>query len=208
MAEREDLNEESEAEDIITSQVDTEIERDAQDDQDIDFDSTSNEVAGIEKRYTAVKRVKAPKQNTTPGGQLVEIIKESAALRKRLYEEKKTHQAASKPTSVLENLDDTDLFFLSMSKITKQLPKLEQSQLKLSISNSVLSAEIRYNQQSFSTTSYPYSIQPQAVPQQSYASTPSPALTQEYSSGEYSTISEANRMSVLEMVSLPESQYQ
>jgi len=61
VAEQEDLTEESEVEGIITSQVDTEIERDAQDDQHIDFDSTSNEVAAIEKRYTAVKRVNAPK---------------------------------------------------------------------------------------------------------------------------------------------------
>jgi len=152
VAEPENLFEESEAEDILPSQVDTNIERNAQDDQAIDIDPASYEASVIEKRYNAVKRVKPPKQNKTPVGQLCEIIKESSALRKCQYEEKKTYQAASKPTSVLENLDDTDLFFLSMSKITKQLPKWEQSQLKLAISNSVLSAEIRYNQQSLSTT--------------------------------------------------------
>jgi len=117
----------AEPEDIVPSQVDREIERDAQDDQAIDFDSASNEAAAIEKHYKALKRVKTQKQNTTPAGQLVEILKESTALRKRQYEENKTCKTASKPTSVLENLDDTDLFFLSMSKMTKQLPKLKQS---------------------------------------------------------------------------------
>lgn len=210
MAEPEDLSEESEAEDIVPSQVDKEIERDAQVDQAIDFDSASNESVAIEKHYKSLKRVKTQKQNTTPAGQLVEILKESTALRKRQYEENKTCKTTSKLTNVLENLDDTDLFFLSMSKMTKQLPKLEQSQIKLALSNSVLSAEIKCNQQSFSTTPYPCSIQPQSfIPQQSYASTPSPALSQECSSGEYSNISaDNNRLTVLEMVSLPQSQYQ
>lgn len=190
----EDLTEEFEAEDIVPSQVDREIKEDAQDDQAIHFDLASNEAATIEKHYKTVKRVKTQKQNTTPAGQLVEILKESTPLKKRQYEENKTCETASKPTSVLENLDDTDLFFLSMSKMTKQLPKLEQSQIKLALSNSVLSAEIRCNQQSFSSTPYPCSIQPQSfVPQQSYASTPSPALSQECSSGEYSTISAENK---------------
>lgn len=194
VAEPEDLTEEFEAEDIVPSQVDTEIKQDAQDDQTIDFDLASNEAATIEKHYKAVKRVKTQKQNTTPAGQLVDILKESTPLKKRQYEENKTCETALKPTSVLENLDDTDLFFLSMSKMTKQLPKLEQSQIKLALSNSVLSAEIRCNQQSFSSTPYPCSIQPQSfVPQQSYASTPSPALSQECSSGEYSTISAENK---------------
>lgn len=89
MAEPEDLSEESEAEDIVPSQVDKEIERDAQDDQAIDFDLASNEAAAIEKHYKPLKRVKTQKQNTTPAGQLVEILKESTALRKRQYEGKK-----------------------------------------------------------------------------------------------------------------------
>lgn len=97
-----------------------------------------------------------------------------------------------------------------MSKMTKQLPKLEQSQIKLALSNSVLSAEIRCNQHSFSTTPYSCPIQSQSfVPQQSYASTPSPALRLECSSGEYSNISaDNNKLTVLEMVSLPQSKYQ
>ncbi|KAK9736384.1 hypothetical protein QE152_g12537 [Popillia japonica] len=52
---------------------------------------------------------------------------------------------ASTKTPFLETLDDTDLFFLSMSIITKKLPKTEQVQIKLALSNSVLSAELRAN---------------------------------------------------------------
>lgn len=199
--EPENLSEESEAEALVSSPLNRENEQDSQADQTTDFNSAFNEAIN-EKSNEAVetlKRFKKQKQNTTPAGQLVKIIKESSALRKRQHEEKKTHQA-----SVLGTLDDTDLFFLSMSRMMKQLPKVEQSQIKLQLSNSVLSAEIRCNQQSFSLTPYPCSIQPQ-----SFASSPSPALSQEYSSGEYSTIPETNnRMTVLEMVSLPQSQYQ
>lgn len=134
----------SEAKDIVQSQMYKEIEQDV-----IDFDSVSNESTGInEKHYEAVKyfKIQKQKQNTIPSGQLVEISKKNLVLRKRQYEEKKTHQIESKPASNLETLDDIDLFFLSMSKMTKQLPKLKQSQIKLALSNSVLSAEIRCNQ--------------------------------------------------------------
>jgi len=47
-----------------------------------------------------------------------------------------------KITNQFENLDDMDMFFLSMSRMTKQLPTFEQAQIKLALCNSVLSAEI------------------------------------------------------------------
>lgn len=186
VAEPEDLCEEFEAQDIIPSQIDRENEQDAQDSQATEIDSASNKAENNEECNKAVKRFKKQKQNTSPAGQLVEILKESSASRKRQYEEKKTHQIVSKPVSVLETLDDTDLFFLSMSRMTKRLPKLEQSQIKLALSNSVLSTEVRcnssinhQNHQSFSTTPHPCSIQPQ-----SHVSSPPSALSQEYTSGE------------------------
>lgn len=146
--EPENLFEESEAEDLASSPLNRENEKDSQADQTSDFHSAFNEADIYEKRNKAVetlKRFKKPKQNTTPAGELMEIIEESSALRKRQHEEKKRHQAAIKPASVLDTLDDTDLFFLSMSRMMKQLPKVEQSQIKLQLSNSVLSAEIRCN---------------------------------------------------------------
>ena len=57
----------------------------------------------------------------------------------------------SSPTTSLGTLDDMDMFFLSMSRMTKKLPKLEQARIKLELSNSVLSAEIRAHQQISST---------------------------------------------------------
>lgn len=43
-------------------------------------------------------------------------------------------------------IDETDMFFLSMSKMVKKLPINEQSPIKLILSNAVLSAEMRCNQ--------------------------------------------------------------
>lgn len=42
-----------------------------------------------------------------------------------------------------EALDENDMFYLSMSRMTKRLPKLEQAKIKLLLSKSVLEAEIR-----------------------------------------------------------------
>lgn len=57
---------------------------------------------------------------------------------------KKEEDCTTKPAlELLENLDDTDLFFLSMAKMTKKLSKIEQTNIKLTISNTVLQAELR-----------------------------------------------------------------
>ena len=54
--------------------------------------------------------------------------------------------------------------------MTKQLPKFEQAQIKLALSNSVLSAEIKCNREPSSSVIYP------SYPtQQLYVSTHSPA---------------------------------
>lgn len=65
------------------------------------------------------------------------IVKQNAALIKKIGERKNI-----KPI-LLENMDETDLFFLSMSKTTKQLPKVVQAKIKLLLSTFVLRAEIR-----------------------------------------------------------------
>lgn len=46
----------------------------------------------------------------------------------------------------LEKLDETDMFYLSMASMSKTLPLLEQAQIKLQLSNSVLQAQIKMNQ--------------------------------------------------------------
>lgn len=47
---------------------------------------------------------------------------------------------------VYENMDEIDLFFLSMSRMTKKLPKIEQVKIKLAVSNTVLQAELKQEQ--------------------------------------------------------------
>ena len=46
----------------------------------------------------------------------------------------------------VEELDETDMFYLSMARMSKTLPLLEQAQIKLQLSNSVLQAQIKINQ--------------------------------------------------------------
>jgi len=148
---------------------------------------------------------------------MVNILKENSALKKRRFEDKSVRSdSGSSKTDFLQSLDDTDMFFLSMSKMTKQLPKIEQSQIKLGLSNSVLSAEIKSNEQSYFGTPG-YSCYPQ---QQSVSSISSESSTIQpttrtspsyYSSGEHSTTSASaqhQRQSLLEMVSLPSQDYE
>lgn len=91
------------------------------------------------------KKQKRP--NDSPTHQMVKIMKENSDFRKHRYEQKSMTATASNKPSFLETLDDTDLFFLSMSRMTKKLPKAEQAQIKLALSNSVLTAELRANNQ-------------------------------------------------------------
>jgi len=85
------------------------------------------------------KKNKNLNSNNNPALQLLEIMKENSALRKLKQGDKKIKPEAT----LFENMDETDLFFLSMSKMTKQLPQVEQAKIKLALSNSVLQAEIR-----------------------------------------------------------------
>ncbi|KAF5294404.1 hypothetical protein FQA39_LY13389 [Lamprigera yunnana] len=122
-----------------------------QESQRIDEEVVLAEPGTAEQSLDAVKVLWNKKQKrftNTPSQQMLEILKESAELRKRKYEEKNSIQQKSRPSSIFENLGDTDVFFLSMAKMTKKLPKYEQAQIKLALSNSVLSAEIRFAQHS------------------------------------------------------------
>jgi len=171
----------------------------------------------MENHDVAITRTKKQKsQPITPVQQMVDILKENSALKKRRLEEKSVHSrhsdSDSSKTDFVKSLDDTDMFFLSMSKMTKQLPKIEQSRIKLGLSNSVLSAEIRANEQSyFGTPGYSCYPQQQSVSSiSSESSTIQPTTSPSYySSGEHSTTSaQHQRQSLLEMVSLPSQDYQ
>ena len=64
--------------------------------------------------------------------QMVNVMKENSYLRQRRHEEKTT----------IRDMDETDTFFLSMAKMTNQLPSLEQAIIKLHLSQAVLKAQI------------------------------------------------------------------
>jgi len=64
--------------------------------------------------------------------QMVNVMKENSYLRQRRHEEKTT----------IRDMDETDMFFLSMAKMTNQLPSLEQAIIKLQLSQAVLKAQI------------------------------------------------------------------
>lgn len=173
--------------------------------------STLNDVESMENHDVAIKRTKKEKsQPITPVQQMVDILKEKTALKKRRFVEKSVRSDSdSSKTDFLNTLDDTDMFFLSMSKMTKQLPKIEQSRIKLGLSNSVLSAEIRTNEQSYFGTPG-YSCYPQQQSISSESSTIQPTTSPSYySSGEHSTTSaQYQRQSLLEMASLPPQDYE
>ncbi|KAF5299443.1 hypothetical protein FQA39_LY11589 [Lamprigera yunnana] len=93
-----------------------------QESQRIDDEVVLAEPGTAEQSLDAVKVLRNKKQKrftNTPSQQMLEILKESAELRKRKYEEKNSIQQKSRPSSIFENLDDTDVFFLSMAKMTE-----------------------------------------------------------------------------------------
>ncbi|KAK4873574.1 hypothetical protein RN001_012934 [Aquatica leii] len=109
----------------------------------------------------------------TPAHQMVKIIKESSAFRKRKYENQTTSTNIS---SINNSLDETDIFFLSMSRMTKQLPKLVQTRIKLQVSNAVLAAEVNAQKSTY-VTHYPQHFC-RSFQQQSYpTAAPSPQVS-------------------------------
>jgi hypothetical protein len=67
--------------------------------------------------------------------QMVNIMKENSYLRRRRHEEKTT----------IWDIDETDMFFLSMAKM--KLPSLEQAEIKLQLSQAALQAQIALEEQ-------------------------------------------------------------
>lgn len=171
-------------------------------------DDTETTFTSTKQRSNDLKlsRNKNQKRLTdTPSQQMVQILKENAEIRKRKYEEKNSiHPLQSRSTSILENLDDTDLFFLSIAKMTKQMPKYEQAQIKLALSNSVLSTELSLNQHTSQ-----YNSQNQMETQSFYFQSPSSADSihtitspSDYSSLDKEHSTNGERPTLLEMTSL------
>nr|XP_023028546.1 uncharacterized protein LOC111516623 isoform X2 [Leptinotarsa decemlineata] len=100
-------------------------------------------------------------------------LKDIYDLMKSSNEVKKQRQHA-KP-----DMDDTDLFFLSMSKAVKALPKLDQCKIKLDLHTAVSQAEIRKLTQTDYVLKTPLNIVSQTtIPKSSYQPIQSPASIQ------------------------------
>ncbi|XP_056629799.1 uncharacterized protein LOC130440569 [Diorhabda sublineata] len=56
-------------------------------------------------------------------------------------------------TFLSRDLDETDMFFLSLAKTTKRLPSIEQAKVKLIVSQTVLQAQIAIGEQEFRSSS-------------------------------------------------------
>lgn len=85
------------------------------------------------------QRTKVTTKVNNPAFAMVEVMKQNANLRQKKFEQKNANLSMTSSP----DLDETDMFFLSMSRMTKKLPPIDQTTIKLNLSNSVLQAEIR-----------------------------------------------------------------
>jgi len=97
--------------------------------------SSSSHIDSHTQGYFPTKRKQQGRDSTIQ--QMVNIMKENSYLRQRRHEKKMT----------IRDMDETDMFFLSMAKMTKKLPSLEQAKIKLQLSQAVLQAKIALQEQ-------------------------------------------------------------
>lgn len=80
------------------------------------------------------------------------------------------------------DLDETDMFFLSLAKTTKTLPPIEQAKVKLLVSQTVLQAQIAIGEQAFRSSSVSpvsyISIHGEASTSSHFATSTAPSFSQ------------------------------
>lgn len=116
-----------------------------EDDPDSEHEAVNIEVEEIEEaaqyQQPQEKETQRPPYNTptmksrknqNPALEIVQIMKQNASRRMSRYEESKS-----------KDLDETDLFYLSMAKTVKRLPALEQAKIRMTLCKLVSEAEIR-----------------------------------------------------------------
>ncbi|KAH0818709.1 hypothetical protein GEV33_004082 [Tenebrio molitor] len=104
------------------------------DDNDEDKDETSTPpVVHIQKKKNTERLQFKPKK-CTPAEEMVQIMKQNAELRK------------SKILKKQADLDDSDMFYLSMSKAAKTSPKIAQASVRMEVCKLVSEAQIRHFQ--------------------------------------------------------------
>jgi hypothetical protein len=97
-------------------------------------EETSSHVDSHTEGYFPTKRKQQGRDSAIQ--QIVNVMKENSYLRQRRHEEK-----------TIRDMDETDMFFLTMAKMTKKLPSLEQAKIKLQLSQAVLQARIALEEQ-------------------------------------------------------------
>lgn len=95
---------------------------------------------------------------------------------------KSSHELrVQKHLSKQQSMDETDLFFLSMSKALKKLPKLDQSKIKLDLHTAISQAEIRMlqRQEQMTIPDHDYDISHQTItqPQQEFQQLAQPSTS-------------------------------
>lgn len=124
------------------------------------FDSRSPTPQSI--RSISSQSGKRPIRNKTNLHELYDLMKTSHDLRLQKQQNKQLDK----------EMDETDLFFLSMSKAVKKLPKLEQSKIKLDLHTAISKAEIHFLQAQDQIRRTPIHINSQIIsqPQQRHQS--------------------------------------
>lgn len=82
----------------------------------------------LESKKETMKRKK-----TDHAEEMVEIMRENASTRKERYEKKQS-----------SGHDDVELFYLSMAKIAKRLPKAKEAKLRMEVCNKVSETELAH----------------------------------------------------------------
>jgi hypothetical protein len=88
----------------------------------------------IYKKKKNTERPQFKPKKCTPAEEMVQIMKQNAELRK------------SKILKKQADLDDSDMFYLSMSKAAKTLPEIAQASVRMEVSKLVSEAQIRHFQ--------------------------------------------------------------
>jgi len=87
----------------------------------------------LEKSFESKKEMAMKRKKSDHAGELVNIMRENAAIRKERYEKKQS-----------SGHDDVELFYLSMAKIAKRLPKAKEAKLRMEVCNKVSETELAH----------------------------------------------------------------
>lgn len=87
----------------------------------------------VENNPSFEKEFSNKRKKSDYAGDLVQIMKENASMRRERYEKK-----------LSASHDEVELFYISMAKIAKRLPKAKEAKLRMEVCNQVSEAELAY----------------------------------------------------------------